>query len=136
MSSIFSFFIMSLNSPDTSLEFSEPVKDTLTKAQKNVIDRVVLILGSDPELNRKVSEKFEKNLLSIVSDSEKFNLLLEKIGQAEMRELGNIETWLKEKKFNTEIAKEKSKAIIVKYTTMSLSALQKSIIPNNEIKAA
>ena len=92
MSSIFSFFIMSLNSPDTSLEFSEPVKDTLTKAQKNVIDRVVLILGSDPELNRKVSEKFEKNLLSIVSDSEKFNLLLEKIGQAEMRELGNIET--------------------------------------------
>jgi hypothetical protein len=118
---------MSLNIPDTSHEFSEPVKETLTKAQKNVIDRVVLILESDPELNRKVSGKFEENLISIVSDNDKFNLLLKKIGEAEMKELGNIEFRFQKNEITKEVAQDESKIIIVKYTTMSLSALQKSI---------
>jgi hypothetical protein len=70
---------MSLNSPKTSQEFSEPVRDTLTKAQKAVVDRVTLILDTNPELNKKVSESFKKNFLEVVNNSDKFNLLLEKL---------------------------------------------------------
>lgn len=78
---------MSLNTPDTSREFSEPVKETLSKAQKAVIDRVTLILEADPKLNAEITEKFKSNFLEIVNDQQKFNLLLEKIGSLEMSQL-------------------------------------------------
>ena len=78
---------MSLNSLGSSAEFSQPVKETLSKAQKAVIDRVLSILEQDPTLKVNLNKAFEKNLQDIVNDEGKFNLLLEKIGSIEMVQL-------------------------------------------------
>jgi hypothetical protein len=121
---------MSLNTPGTSHEFSKPIQETLTKAQKNVIDRVVLILESDPELNKKVSEKFQKNLLDIASNEEKFNLLMEKIGATEMQKLGEIEKSFNNKEISEDLAKSESKKIIEHFTQMKLSALKVNVSAN------
>ncbi len=126
MGSIFLF--MSLNSPSSSAEFSQPVTETLTKAQKAVIDRVLSILERDPTLKANINKIFEKNLQDIVSDEGKFNLLLEKIGKTEMIQLLEIQNRYEEWKITGEQAIEESKAIIIKYTTMKLSTLKSSII--------
>ena len=77
---------MALNSHETS-DFSQPVKEVLSKAQKAVLDRVVTILDNDPKLKERLNKAFEKNFQDIISDAGKFNLLLEKIGSTEMQKL-------------------------------------------------
>lgn len=83
---------MSLNSHEASSDFLNPVTESLTKAQKAVLDRVIAILDQDPALREKLNQAFEENFQSIVSDAQKFNLLLTKIGQNELQQLGKIET--------------------------------------------
>lgn len=118
---------MSLNTPDTSREFSEPVKETLSKAQKAVIDRVTLILEADPKLNAEITEKFKSNFLEIVNDQQKFNLLLEKIGSSEMSQLWEIEIKFQKNQIDQTSAIEQSKWVITKYTQMKLTALKWNI---------
>ena len=127
MGSIFLF--MSLNSLGSSAEFSQPVKETLSKAQKAVIDRVLSILEQDPTLKVNLNKAFEKNLQDIVNDEGKFNLLLEKIGSIEMVQLWTIQSRFEKKEITGEWAIEESKMVIKKYTTMKLSALESSITP-------
>ena len=128
MGSIFLF--MSLNSLGSSAEFSQPVKETLTKAQKAVIDRVLSILEQDPTLKEKLNKAFEQNLQDIVNDEGKFNLLLEKIGATEMNQLWEIQSRFEKKEITGEWAIEESKMVIKKYTTMKLSALKSNITPD------
>jgi hypothetical protein len=84
-------------------------------------------LESNPELNKKVSEKFERNFLEIVSDAEKFNLLLEKLGTAEMQKLAEIQKKYDSKEYNEKVAKDESEKVIEHYTRAKLSVLKANI---------
>ena len=58
----------------------------LSEQQQIILDRVIAILIEDPKL-----KKFEKNLLSITSNSQQFDLLMNKIGEAKMIKLSEIQ---------------------------------------------
>lgn len=118
---------MGLNAPDSSSEFSQPVQEALSKTQKAVLDRVIGILEHDPKLNAALTEKFQRNFQEIVSDTEKFNTLLEKIWKVEMEKLWEIEKKFNDWEVTDSIAKEESKKIIEHYTTMKLSTLKWNI---------
>ncbi len=113
--------------PSPSSEFSTPVQETLTKAQEAVLKRVIEILEKDPELNKEVSKAFKQNFMDIVSDKEKFNLLLEKIGESEMQELWKIQNQFEAGEITSEQAKGESRQVIIKYTTIKLLPLKSSI---------
>lgn len=118
---------MQNNLPDTSREFSEPVKETLSKAQKAIVDRVTLILETNPELNKKVSATFKKNFLDVVNDREKFDLLLEKLGNTEVGKLADIEAKFEKNQISKQEAIDESKAVIEQYTKAMLTALKGQI---------
>jgi hypothetical protein len=57
---------MGLNSPQEPQVDTIPSKEILTQTQKNVLDRILLILESDPKLRENLNIAFEKNLQSII----------------------------------------------------------------------
>mgnify|MGYP000066434796 CR=1 FL=1 len=63
----------------------------LSEQQQIILDRVIAILIEDPKLNEEITKKFEKNLLSITSNSQQFDLLMNKIGEAKMIKLSEIQ---------------------------------------------
>jgi hypothetical protein len=71
-----------------------------------------------------VSESFKKNFLEVVNNSDKFNLLLEKLWGIELEKLWNIEERFQKKELTQELAIEESKAVIEHYTKAKLTALK------------
>lgn len=105
----------------------------LDAQQQIILDRVIAILTEDPKLNAEITQKFEKNLLSITSNSEKFDLLMNKIGEVKMTKLSDIQKQFEKWELNKEWAKEASKNIIILYTQMEITALGKQVKNNQKI---
>lgn len=103
----------------------------LDAQQQLVLDRVIAILTEDPKLNAEITQKFEKNFLSITSNSEQFDLLMNKIGELEMVKLWNIQKQFEKWELDKEWAKEASKKVIKDYTEMKITALRTQVKNQN-----
>ena len=117
-------------------DLSSPSPDKqkkLSEQQQNILNRVIAILTEDPKLNVEISRKFERNLLSITSHSEQFDLLMNKIGEAKMIKLSDIQKQFEKWELTKEWAIDASKKIIIHYTQMEITALEKQITNNQKI---
>ena len=57
---------MTLEASHTSPEFSKPVEEKLSKAQKAIIERVIAILDTDPKLKEALNKALEASFADIV----------------------------------------------------------------------
>ncbi len=105
----------------------------LSEQQQIILDRVIAILIEDPKLNEEITKKFEKNLLSITSNSQQFDLLMNKIGEAKMIKLSEIQKQFEKWELTKEWAIDSSKKVIILYTQMEITALEKQVTNNQKI---
>jgi hypothetical protein len=121
---VFYFIVMSTETPFEWNDFQHPAKETLTEAQKAVLERVLAILKDDHELQRSIEQVFRQNLMAIEDNHTQYTILFDKLQSVEMIKLWEIQDRFSKNKINDAQAIKESKEIIIHYTRTQLQLLR------------